>query len=63
MTTLNDLGLRGKKKDGLNRGELHHSVLFIFMLGIIFRDFLNFFIYLFIYFVLLLFWCVYIKIN
>jgi hypothetical protein len=55
MTTLNDLGLRGKKKDGLNRGELHHSVLFIFMLGIIFRDFLNFFIYLFIYFVLLLF--------
>jgi hypothetical protein len=33
------------------------------MLGIIFRDFLNFFIYLFIYFVLLLFWCVYIKIN
>jgi hypothetical protein len=50
MTTLDDLGLRGEKKDGLNRGELHHSVLFVFnMLGIIFRDFLNF-IYLFILF-------------
>jgi hypothetical protein len=49
MTTLDDLGLRGEKKDGLNWGELHHSVLFVFMLGIMFRDFLNF-IYLFILF-------------
>jgi hypothetical protein len=47
MTTLDDLGLRGEKKDGLNWGELHHSVLFVFMLGIIFCLFFIVLMYLY----------------